>query len=153
MQYTQYISSPLGPILIQASEQGVSAVKFVERQTEDDKPSPITHRCYHELNAYFAGSLTTFTVPVDAQGTSFQQRVWQQLCKIPFGHSQHYGQIASALGKPTASRAVGMANGRNPVSIIVPCHRVIGKNGTLTGYAGGLSRKQALLELEGIAYR
>ncbi len=153
MIFSQSLTSPLGHIWIEANEAGVTVVKFVDEIDAMVNPSTLTEQCCRELNAYFAGELTTFTVPVAAIGTAFQQRVWQQLCTIPFGQAQHYGQIASALGQPTASRAVGMANGRNPVSIIVPCHRVIGKNGTLTGYAGGLLRKQKLLDLEGIPYR
>lgn len=153
MIFSQSLTSPLGHIWIEANEAGVTVVKFVDEIDAMANPSALTEQCCRELNAYFAGALTTFTVPVAATGTAFQRRVWQQLCTIPFGHAQHYGQIASALGQPTASRAVGMANGRNPVSIIVPCHRVIGKNGTLTGYAGGLLRKQKLLDLEGIPYR
>lgn len=153
MKYAESMSSPLGMIWVEATELGVSAVQFNDSQPGSLRPSSITRLCCEELEAYFAGELTTFSVPVDAKGTAFQQRVWAQLRKIPYGHSHHYGHIAHALGQPTASRAVGMANGKNPVSIIVPCHRVIGKNGTLTGYAGGLNRKQKLLDLEGIAYR
>ncbi len=153
MKYAESMSSPLGMIWVEATERGVSVVRFTDSQPDAVRPSSITRLCREELEAYFAGELTNFSVPVDAKGTAFQQRVWTQLCEIPYGHSQHYGHIAHALGKPTASRAVGMANGKNPVSIIVPCHRVIGKNGTLTGYAGGLVRKQKLLDLEGIAYR
>jgi methylated-DNA-[protein]-cysteine S-methyltransferase len=104
-----------------------------------------------EFDAYFAGRLQRFTLPLAARGTAFQQAVWQALCEIPYGETRSYGEIARAIGKPSASRAVGAANGRNPLSIIVPCHRVIGQNGSLTGYAGGLPIKQELLRLEGIA--
>ncbi|MCH7347802.1 methylated-DNA--[protein]-cysteine S-methyltransferase [Aeromonas sp. MR7] len=104
-----------------------------------------------EFDAYFAGRLQRFTLPLAARGTAFQQAVWQALCDIPYGETRSYGEIARVIGKPSASRAVGAANGRNPLSIIVPCHRVIGQNGSLTGYAGGLSIKQELLRLEGIA--
>lgn len=105
-----------------------------------------------EFDAYFAGRLQRFTLPLAARGTAFQQAVWQALCEIPYGETRSYGEIARAIGKPSASRAVGAANGRNPLSIIVPCHRVIGQNGSLTGYAGGLPIKQELLRLEGIAH-
>lgn len=104
-----------------------------------------------EFDAYFAGRLQRFTLPLAARGTAFQQAVWQALCDIPYGETRSYGEIARVIGKPSASRAVGAANGRNPLSIIVPCHRVIGQNGSLTGYAGGLPIKQELLRLEGIA--
>ncbi|MBP8221372.1 MAG: methylated-DNA--[protein]-cysteine S-methyltransferase, partial [Aeromonadaceae bacterium] len=97
---------------------------------------------------YFAGRLQRFTLPLAAHGTAFQQAVWQALCDIPYGETRSYGDIARAIGKPAAVRAVGAANGRNPLSIIVPCHRVIGQNGSLTGYAGGLPIKQQLLALE-----
>lgn len=101
-----------------------------------------------EFAAYFAGRLQRFTLPLAAHGTAFQQAVWQALCDIPYGETRSYGDIARAIGKPAAVRAVGAANGRNPLSIIVPCHRVIGQNGSLTGYAGGLPIKQQLLALE-----
>ncbi|MFB0721339.1 methylated-DNA--[protein]-cysteine S-methyltransferase [Aeromonas salmonicida] len=101
-----------------------------------------------EFAAYFAGRLQRFTLPLAAHGTAFQQAVWQALCDIPYGETRSYGDIARIIGKPAAGRAVGAANGRNPLSIIVPCHRVIGQNGSLTGYAGGLPIKQQLLALE-----
>jgi methylated-DNA-[protein]-cysteine S-methyltransferase len=101
-----------------------------------------------ELDAYFAGDLREFSIPLDLQGTEFQRRVWGLLLPIPYGETKSYGQIASALGRPKASRAVGQAIGTNPVAIIVPCHRVIGASGGLVGYGGGLHRKQALLDLE-----
>ncbi len=100
------------------------------------------------MNAFFAGNLQHFDVRMAAAGTDFQKRVWQELCRIPFGSSISYGQLAQRIGKPAASRAVGRANGQNPISIIVPCHRVIGANGTLTGYGGGIERKKWLLEHE-----
>lgn len=101
-----------------------------------------------EFAAYFAGRLQRFTLPLAAHGTAFQQAVWQALCDIPYGETRSYGDIARTICKPAAVRAVGAANGRNPLSIIVPCHRVIGQNGSLTGYAGGLPIKQQLLALE-----
>ncbi len=101
-----------------------------------------------EFRDYFAGRLQRFTLPLAVRGTAFQQAVWQALCDIPYGETRSYGDIARAIGKPNAVRAVGAANGRNPLSIIIPCHRVIGQNGSLTGYAGGLPIKQALLTLE-----
>jgi methylated-DNA-[protein]-cysteine S-methyltransferase len=104
-----------------------------------------------ELAAYFTGTSSRFGVPLDPVGTAFQQRVWQALLAIPPAGHTHYGAIAAALGQPQAARAVGAAVGRNPVSILIPCHRVLGRDGSLTGYAGGLPRKQALLRLEGHA--
>jgi methylated-DNA-[protein]-cysteine S-methyltransferase len=102
-----------------------------------------------ELLAYFAGKLRVFTVPLDMQGTDFQLRVWNELLKIPYGETRSYAQVAEAIGRPKAVRAVGTANGSNPVAILVPCHRVIGSSGKLTGYGGGLPLKKRLLELEG----
>jgi methylated-DNA-[protein]-cysteine S-methyltransferase len=115
--------------------------------TEDDfiAPFPETKQ---QLAAYFAGSLTEFNLPLQMQGTTFQQRVWSALTAIPFGTTISYGELAQQIGQPKASRAVGLANGRNPLSIIVPCHRVIGANGKLTGYGGGIERKQWLLNHE-----
>ncbi|MDH6624625.1 methylated-DNA-[protein]-cysteine S-methyltransferase [Streptomyces sp. LBL] len=101
-----------------------------------------------ELEAYFAGESEEFTLQLSLHGTPFQRSVWEQLRKIPYGETRTYGELADALGSPTASRAVGLANGRNPIGIIVPCHRVVGANGSLTGYGGGLDRKQRLLDFE-----
>jgi methylated-DNA-[protein]-cysteine S-methyltransferase len=110
--------------------------------------TPILARAATQLAEYFAGTRRTFDLPLAAAGTAFQQRVWQVLTTIPFGATWSYGELARAIGNPAASRAVGAANGKNPIGIIVPCHRVIGSNGTLTGYAGGLDMKQALLAHE-----
>lgn len=101
-----------------------------------------------QLDAYFAGELRTFDLPLLPPGTEFQQEVWSALCTIPYGATVTYGKIAAQIGRPRASRAVGLANGSNPISIVIPCHRVIGSNGKLTGYGGGLERKQTLLQLE-----
>ncbi|MGW1377020.1 methylated-DNA--[protein]-cysteine S-methyltransferase [Streptomyces sp. NPDC002446] len=101
-----------------------------------------------QLQAYFRGELTTFDVPLALRGTPFQRRVWAELCTIPYGETLSYGQLAKRLGTPSAARAVGLANGRNPVGIIVPCHRVVGADGSLTGYGGGLDRKRRLLAFE-----
>ena len=109
---------------------------------------PLLERAVAQINQYFAGTLTSFDLPLAMHGTEFQRRVWDELTRIPFGHTISYGELAARLGNPKASRAVGLANGHNPVSIIVPCHRVIGASGSLTGYGGGLERKQTLLALE-----
>ena len=109
---------------------------------------PIFAQAKAQLAAYFAGELRNFSLPLRPCGTEFQSRVWQELTRIPYGETISYGELARRIGNPAASRAVGLANGKNPIGIIVPCHRVIGTNGKLTGYAGGVSRKEALLALE-----
>jgi O-6-methylguanine DNA methyltransferase len=119
----------------------------VGRVVQSEDPPPI-QQAADELRRYFAGERVQFTCPLDLHGTSFQLAVWQELWHIPYGKTRSYGEIAQAIGRPTASRAVGAANGANPVAIIVPCHRVIGSNGALTGYGGGLPTKAWLLSLE-----
>jgi methylated-DNA-[protein]-cysteine S-methyltransferase len=109
---------------------------------------PVLRQASRELREYFAGQRQVFTVPLALAGTAFQRTVWTELCRIPYGATWSYGELARRIGRPAASRAVGAANGQNPVPIIVPCHRVIGKSGQLTGYGGGLPRKQQLLALE-----
>ncbi|WP_421197588.1 methylated-DNA--[protein]-cysteine S-methyltransferase [Aeromonas enteropelogenes] len=145
-----------GDLLIAINERGLVHVDFVAGlralpdmsgwQQDGEALAPYLA----EFEAYFAGRLQRFTLSLAASGTAFQQTVWQALCDIPYGETRSYGDIARAIGKPNAMRAVGAANGRNPLSIIVPCHRVIGQNGSLTGYAGGLEIKKALLQLENI---
>ncbi len=152
--------SPLGDLLLVASAQGLTGLYFIDQQylpqktadwiRDDEWPAFVTARS--QLAGYFAGERRAFELPLAPAGTPFQQAVWMKLREIPYGATTSYGVIAARLGQPTASRAVGAANGRNPIGIIVPCHRVIGRSGTLTGYAGGLERKQALLELEGAAF-
>ncbi|PRO75340.1 cysteine methyltransferase [Alteromonas alba] len=144
-----YWQSPCGLMAISADEKGITSIRFVSESTAAASPSDLTLACCEQLEAYFDGRLTTFSVPLNPSGTVFQQQVWRQLQSIPYGHTVSYGAIANGIGQPTALRAVGMANGKNPLTIIVPCHRVIGSNGKLTGYAGGLTRKQFLLALEG----
>lgn len=157
---TQRLDSPLGPMILAASPQGLCGAWF-EGQRHGPSEARIqswttvtTHKLLQDaaqqLHAYFAGELTAFDLPLDlSAGTPFQQSVWQVLRTIPSSASQSYGDVAKQLNKPNAVRAVGAAVGRNPVSIIVPCHRILGASGQLTGYAGGLWRKQALLQLEG----
>ena len=111
-------------------------------------PHPVLDDAAQQLQDYLAGTREAFTLPLAAEGTEFQQRVWRALLDIPHGETRSYGELAAAVGSPGAARAVGLANGRNPIGIIVPCHRVIGANGSLTGYGGGLERKQLLLDLE-----
>jgi len=115
-----------------------------------DKQAAPLQRAIVEMQRYFAGERVQFTCPLDLRGTPFQLLVWEQLCRIPYGETRTYGEIALAIGRPTASRAVGAANGANPIPVIVPCHRVIGSDGSLTGYAGGLANKSWLLSLEGV---
>ncbi|WP_439517318.1 methylated-DNA--[protein]-cysteine S-methyltransferase [Hydrogenophaga sp.] len=149
--------APMGPMILAATSRGLSGVWF-EGQRHAPDPSawqraddaPLLVQAQEQLTAYFAGRRTTFDLPLDLQrGTAFQQRVWQALLQIAAGRTTSYGALSQRIGNPAAVRAVGAAVGRNPVSIVVPCHRVIGANGSLTGYAGGLDRKTALLALEG----
>lgn len=144
--------SPVGELQIITSATGVVAILWPDDERWEyetvDGTNPIAERAAHELAEFFDGSRTDFTVPLDLRGTDFQRAVWESLTEIPFGHTVSYAEQADRLGRPTAVRAVASANGKNPVSIIVPCHRVIGSNGTLTGYAGGLDAKRLLLDLE-----
>ena len=155
MNYFTHYQSPLGTITLQANDIGLRGAWFDVQTTapedfgvqKDDHP--ILQQAIQEFDEYFAEKRQTFDVPTDAQGTDFQKQVWAMLTKIPFGETWSYQDLAIAIDNPKAVRAVGLANGKNPLSIIVPCHRVIGKNGKLTGYAGGVERKQKLLSLEG----
>jgi len=149
------ISSPIDDIIIQATENGVSYVGFYPKTHYTHTPiEQVTNEpaliCAKQLNEYFNGRRTSFNVPLDTHGTPFQNSVWQALLSVPFGKTSTYGDIAQLLNNPKAVRAVGAANGKNPISIIVPCHRIIGANAKLTGYAGGLARKQWLLKHEGL---
>lgn len=150
------LDTPCGPLLVAINRQGLAHVDFVNglRPMPDQqawqRDSTALAPYLSEFAAYFAGQLRSFSLPCAPVGTPFQQEVWQLLTTIPYGQTRSYGDLAAQLGKPGASRAVGAANGRNPLSIIVPCHRVIGKNGHLTGYAGGLNIKATLLRLEGL---
>ena len=141
-------STSLGPILIGYDADAVVFLKLCNEPTAVSEPSALSDLAASQLQEYFGGKRTVFTFPIRPQGTDFQRNVWQQLCRIPYGETQTYSQIAAAIGKPAASRAVGLACNRNPIWIVIPCHRVIGKNASLTGYAGGLTVKQALLDLE-----
>lgn len=153
-----HFDSPLGPMRLAASSQGLCGLWFEGDPHQPDLAAipmqpqhPLFLQAMQQLHAYFAGELQKFELPLDlSRGTPFQQAAWQALRALPYGSSTSYGALSAAIGRPRAMRAVGAAIGRNPVSIIVPCHRVIGANGALTGYAGGLPRKQALLQLEGV---
>lgn len=145
--FTQYIDSPLGPVRIAATDNGISEIRFVA-QRQEAVPSALTEQAAQQLHDYFSHNLTRFSLPLDATGTAFQQQVWRALCTVPFGTTCSYASIAREIDNIKAVRAVGAANGRNPIAIVVPCHRVIGANGTLTGYAGGLDKKAWLLKHE-----
>lgn len=142
------IETPIGPLSLQTDESAVSAMRFGAGGAQD--ASPLLDAAEAQLREYFAGARRTFDLPLAPHGTAFQQRVWTALRAIPYGETRTYGELAAAIDSPNASRAVGMANHRNPIPIVIPCHRVIGANGTLTGYAGGLEVKRKLLALEGI---
>jgi methylated-DNA-[protein]-cysteine S-methyltransferase len=153
MSYTS-MESPIGPLLLAGNERGLSVVHFVNGRrpkspprtwVEDKKPFKEVVR---QLLAYFEGKLKEFELPLVLEGTEFQLRVWRNLQKIPYGETVSYGQLAKRIGSPDAARAVGLANGSNPIPIIIPCHRVIGSNGDLTGFGGGLPIKKKLLALE-----
>ena len=151
--YIDYLNTPIGVIKIQASAEGITRVDYSDSENNTAHSSELTHRCKQQLKEYFSGTRRVFDLPLDQRGTDFQKAVWDCLIKIPFGEGASYLDIANMLDNPKAVRAVGAANGKNPISIIVPCHRVIGSNGGLTGYAGGLERKSWLLKHEGIAFK
>lgn len=159
MSYTTTMDSPLGPLVLVSDGRALTAILFGDRSDakrvcgptvvkDDAEPFAQARR---ELAEYFSGRRREFEVPLAPHGTMFQTRVWEALRRIPHGTTTTYGEVARQIGAPAAVRAVGAANGRNPLAIVVPCHRVVGSDGTLTGYAGGLERKQALLEIEGAA--
>ena len=148
--YIDFINTPIGTIEIRASQQGITKVVFSESTGNATFVNEITRNCKQQLKEYFEGKRKVFDLPLNQQGTIFQKSIWDCLIEIPFGQIASYGDIAKMINNPKAVRAVGAANGKNPIGIIVPCHRVIGSNGTLTGYAGGLERKAWLLEHEGI---
>jgi methylated-DNA-[protein]-cysteine S-methyltransferase len=153
---TRY-QSPLGPMIVAATARGVAGVWFEGQRHLPDSSGwphqpqhPVLRQALAQLQEYVNGARTVFDLPLDLQGgTAFQQSVWQALLAIPPGATTSYGVLSQRIGQPSAVRAVGAAVGRNPVSIVVPCHRVLGADGSLTGYAGGLERKSALLQLEG----
>lgn len=157
MQYTWIEKTPVGRILVAGDDAGLKFVQF----REDDSAEPLIQddweqndralkNAVQQIQAYFAGKLTSFDLPLAPEGTAFQKKVWKALCKVKFGATASYGEIAKAIGNPAACRAVGLANGRNPIAIVIPCHRIIGTNGKLVGYGGGLDRKKTLLALEGL---
>jgi methylated-DNA-[protein]-cysteine S-methyltransferase len=157
LQAKTRVDSPLGALTLAATEKGLAIVWFDDQQhrtLEVDAPVDAAHphvaQAAREFEAYWRDARTRFRVPLDPMGTGFQQAVWQVLLGIESGYLSTYGEVARRIGKPDAVRAVGAAVGRNPLGIIVPCHRVVGSNGSLTGYAGGLPRKEELLRREGV---
>jgi methylated-DNA-[protein]-cysteine S-methyltransferase len=150
------IKTPMGELLLVASASELIGLYFVgcdhmpadQKRWKRDPQHPILHQADEQLQEYFAGKRTEFSLPLRVSGTDFQERVWRQIALIPYGRTISYADLAHQAGKPKAVRAAGTNTGRNPLSIVIPCHRVIGKNGGITGYAGGLERKRYLLELE-----
>ncbi len=154
--YYTYFDSPIQPLLLTSDGTALTGLFMVAHKhgpeveagwVQSDEAAPFAE-AKQQLGAYFAGRLTTFDLPLALGGTAFQRRVWDELRRVPHGETVSYGELARRIGQPTACRAVGLANGRNPLSIIVPCHRVVSANGNLIGYAGGITRKEALLALE-----
>ncbi len=147
---TVYYKSPIGWIGISGTKEGIEKVRFVPRKRNDTKDPPICLQlCRKQLEEYFEAGGTTFAVPLSMEGTAFQKAVWRALLEIPYGKVMTYGELARAVGRPNAARAVGQANNANPVPILVPCHRVLGARGRLVGYGSGLWRKEWLLRHEG----
>jgi len=146
------IDSPIGSLRLVSDGEKLVRVEFPEFHQDDGEPGqdPVLVSCARQLAEYFRGERQHFDLPLGAQGTEFQRSVWGALSRIPHGETRSYRDIAQAIGKPSAVRAVGSANGRNPLPIVVPCHRVIGADGSLTGFAGGLQAKTCLLQLEGV---
>lgn len=147
MKYIQIISTPIGKLTLEADEEALNAIYFGAKE-EKENINSVTELAKKELSEYFDGKRKLFDVPYKLNGTDFQLKVWQALKDIPYGKTAAYSDIARAIGKESASRAVGMANNKNKLPIIIPCHRVIGKNGSLVGYGGGLDIKEKLLKLE-----
>ena len=146
------MDSPIGTLAVVAAESGLTrvhmGVETTDRAWGPEAATPVLQAAVEQLEAYFTGDLEEFDLPLAPEGTGFQKRVWSALTRIPYGATVTYAHIADRIGAPTAARAVGAANGRNPIAIVVPCHRVIGANGAMTGYAGGIWRKERLLALE-----
>jgi len=145
----EYIyNSPIGQLLMVYDDTHILGLTFDKEQREEHRPNAVVEQCIAQLDEYFAGTRTSFDIAIKPRGTDFQQATWAALCTIGYGKTASYGQIAAQMGRPKAPRAVGMANNRNPIYIIVPCHRVVGADGKLVGYGGGLWRKEWLLEHE-----
>ena len=148
MEYQSSLESPLGFLILKSDGQSITEVSFSEKDIQDTNSCPVLENCKVQLEEYFSGKRKVFDLPLNPEGTDFQKRVWDELLKIPYGETITYMELAVRLGDAKAIRAVGTANGRNPIALIIPCHRVIGAGNKLTGYAGGIWRKKILLELE-----
>ncbi|MDP3914824.1 MAG: methylated-DNA--[protein]-cysteine S-methyltransferase [Bacteroidota bacterium] len=148
MQYQTSFNSPLGFLILKSDGQFVNEISFSESEILEQNDCEILQKCKQQLEDYFSGKALVFELPLSPEGTEFQQKVWAELLKIPYGENITYLELAVRLGDAKAVRAVGTANGRNPIAIVIPCHRVIGAGNKLTGYAGGIWRKKVLLELE-----
>jgi methylated-DNA-[protein]-cysteine S-methyltransferase len=144
------MESPVGPLTIAGDREYLRFVLFGAQVEGSEAPDGIVEEAIRQLQAYFSKNLTRFDLPLKPEGTPFQMAVWRELLNIPYGKVISYGELAKRIGKASASRAVGAANGSNPIPIIIPCHRVIGSNGSLTGYGGGVHVKEALLQLESV---
>lgn len=147
--YQAQLSSPLGLINVSSDGTHITAIEFSAKPQHETNHCEVLDQAIAQLKDYFAGTLQAFDLPLSPKGTVFQQRVWQALTGVPFGQTTSYAAIAQAIENPKGVRAVGMANSKNPIAIVIPCHRIIGANGTLTGYAGGLDKKAWLLQHEG----
>lgn len=152
--YYHIVESPIGPILLAGDEEGLKYVNFMKGKKKIEVPDSWQENkdffmeISRQLEAYFSGELKSFSIKLAPEGTEFQKSVWNALCEVPYGETRSYKDIAISIGNPRAYRAVGLANNRNPIAIIVPCHRIIGANGKLIGYASGLDVKEFLLRLE-----
>lgn len=143
------MDSPMGPLTVASTERGIASIHFGGSLPDGAVSDPAAnHETVEQLTQYFQGRRTRFELPLDVEGTPFQKAVWNELLRIPYGETRSYGEIAKAVGRPGAARAVGMANHDNPIAVVIPCHRVVGRDGSLTGYAGGLHLKAQLLSIE-----
>lgn len=148
MEYQSSFASSLGFLILKSDGQSIKEISFSETDIQEQRDCAVLLKCKEQLSNYFSGKTNAFDVPLNPEGTEFQQKVWNELLKIPYGETITYMELAVRLGDPKAVRAVGTANGRNPIAIIIPCHRVIGAGNKLTGYVGRIWRKKILLELE-----
>ena len=150
MEGLGYYQSPIGVLEIKSRNEKIASILFLKDGRKEETITPVIKQCIQELEEYFYKGRKFFSIPIGVDGTSFQHKVWNELAQIPYGSTVSYTDISVRIGDLNSIRAVGLANGQNPISIIVPCHRVIGKNGDLVGYAGGLDKKEWLLEHEGV---
>lgn len=149
MEGIAYYDSPVGELIIRSRDEFITTINFNKQEKEEEYTTPVITQCVAELTEYFAGTRKFFSVPLSPDGTSFQKKVWNKLQEIPYGKTISYSQLALSLGDLKSIRAVGLANGQNPIAIMIPCHRVIGKDGEMVGYGGGLDNKIWLLKHEG----